>query len=96
MHRHTRDVDIIEEFFGIYSVVGVATLIKSAINTEIGFGVTHQLLNTCVIDIVDINIERCKYGMLTEVCLTFVFRQCMDSGNVGIDTIDKIVDGGIR
>lgn len=72
-----------------------SALIERSVDAKIGPGTPHQPVNTRFVDIVDIRVQRCKYGALTEVDLALVFRYRMDGGDVGIDTVDEIVDGGV-
>jgi hypothetical protein len=95
VHWHPGDVDRIEIFLGKRSMIVTAALVKGSIDTEIGSGFPPQSFDANVIDIVDVDVQRCKDGTFAEVYLTLCFGYGMDDGEVGIDAIYEIVDGGI-
>jgi hypothetical protein len=75
-------------------MVGAVALVEGSVDAEVRSGVAIQSVNTGVVDIVNIHVQGREDGTFTEVFLAFLFGQHVDSGDIGIDLVDEIVNGG--
>jgi hypothetical protein len=56
VHGNTGDVDCVEVFLGIRSMIVAPTFVKGSIDSGIGSGIPCQSLNTCIVVIIDIHV----------------------------------------